>query len=256
MNNAFSIDSFSLANIIEVLVDGQTDKLRQLLMDKQKTALLNQVIYKKNEMGRTLLHKICHYGYAEVLKLLIEASENSEIIPLDFNLKDEHGDTCLSLAMSKCYWVKTETSIKHFYLQKRQKMVELLLPRTDLSTCVKPNINNPLHWCIFYGDQVNGLRIFKECPSLLLKTNQDGQSPIELLYEKQVKLGFYKDSVKLVKQLCLNLIKWIMKYLNEQGSVRKDPFHDVVTNEFFRFLLDVKEVVKKDNDAHQRDTQE
>lgn len=249
MGNSFSNESFEIANIIEILVDGQTDQLREVLKNKMKTDLLNKIIYEKDEMGRTPLHKLCHYGHANLLRVLIKASEDKVIIPLDFNLKDEQGDTCLSLAMSRCYWAESELSSKQIYYQKREEVLNLLLPLTNLTFCVKSKINNPLHWCVFYGDQVNGLKLFNERPSLILETNQHHQSPIELLFEKQIKLGFYKESVNLVKKLCLGFARWVIDFLKEPKSSNKIFSSDSITNKFFNFLLEVKDVINRADEA-------
>jgi hypothetical protein len=58
MGNNFSNKKFQIANISEALIDGKTDEIKTILDDPELRELLNQNLYKRNEVGRTILHQV------------------------------------------------------------------------------------------------------------------------------------------------------------------------------------------------------
>lgn len=58
MGNNFSNTKFQIANISEALIDGKTDEIKTILEDPDLRKLLNKNLYKRNEVGRTILHLV------------------------------------------------------------------------------------------------------------------------------------------------------------------------------------------------------
>jgi hypothetical protein len=58
MGNKFSNKKFQIANISEALIDGKTDEIKTILEDPELRKLLNDNLYKRNEVGRTILHLV------------------------------------------------------------------------------------------------------------------------------------------------------------------------------------------------------
>ena len=177
---------------------------------------------------------------------MIEASEARIISPLDFNLKDSTGDSCLSLAMSRGYYLDNELKNQKAFLKIRSDLLDLLLPRTNLSFCVKNNINTPLHWCVFNGDIECGLKIFKERPMMLMETNKAGELPFDIFFKKEVRIHFYKNSIILMKKLILGFSELILNFMEATPS-EEEKFmktSDAFVNKFYKFMKELKTVVQ------------
>lgn len=174
---------------------------------------------------------------------LISASEEGRIDQLDFNEKDANGDSCLALAMSKGYSVESETSQQKHFWHNRRRLLELLLPRTDLRNAVSNRNNSPLHWCVFNGDVRCGMEIFKRDPMMLLEKNSHGELPFDLFFKKQVRRNCYGTCIRLVRKLVVDFTDLVADFY----AADKDEEQRVMVNakdlrlkKFYQFLIELK----------------
>lgn len=147
--------------------------------------------------------------------------------------------------MSRGYWAETELKNKTGFFKKRRRIFNILLPRTSLLKNHCRYMNNPLHWCIFYGDFENGLELFEKKPMLILEVNAEGSSPIEFLFGKKIKLHFYKESIKLVKKICAQFGNLLMDFLKADDTSKFVLSSDVGQRKFYRFMEKLKKVIDK-----------
>lgn len=189
---------------------------------------------------------------------MIKASDSRIISPLDFNLKDSTGDSCLSLAMSRGYYLDNELKDQKSFLQNRSDLLDLLLPRTSLSFCVKNKINTPMHWCVFNGDIVCGMKIFNERPMMLMESNKNGELPFDLFFKKEVRLHYYKSSIILMRKLIIGFSEVILKFMNAKPSEEKNfiKSSDSMVNKFYKFMKELKEVVKTNRERQEQNCNE
>ena len=85
---------------------------------------------------------------------------------MDFKTLDNNGDSCLSLACMRGFGIENENDDVSLFLLRRKKLIEIILLRSNLDKTVLPGMNNPLHWCMYYGDVIGGSKIFNKKPSL------------------------------------------------------------------------------------------
>ena len=189
---------------------------------------------------------MCLYGQTGTVEQLIRASESRKIRGLDFNMKDIHGNTPLNLCLSRCYVFEEEMKDRSAFFKRRKDMVDLLLPRTNLSFSHQSNANNPLHWCIFYGDLANGERLFHKRPLLLQEQNELEEIPFEFLFKKKVKLSFYKTSYKLTKHLVVQFAKKILEFMEADNVDKYLESSDTTANRFYFVLDQIKKIVDEE----------
>ena len=173
------------------------------------------------------------------LRILIKEFKENDQICLDFNSKDKNGDTCLSLVTMRCYLSETETEDVETFMNKRAEMTKLILTHSDPYNLVNTGMNNPLHWCVYYGDINLGKKLFKINPGLLIQTNEIGENPFELVLNKNVKLHAYKNSFTLVKQLCLAFGELLNQFIESEQK------NENLKQPFYKFLKKIITSVKK-----------
>ncbi len=66
-------------------------------------------------------------------------------------------------------------------------MRNLLKNGADIKKSITDGKNNPLHWAIYYGDLATGMMIYDEYPLIILRKNNDGYTPLEILFQKNLK---------------------------------------------------------------------
>ena len=191
---------------------------------------------------------------------MIEASEARIISPLDFNLKDRTGDSCLSLAMSRGYYSESDLKDKKQFLRNRNQLLDLLLPRTNLSFCVKYKINNPLHWCLFNGDVESGMKIFEKQPMMLMERNYQHDFPFDIFFRKEIRRNFYEESIKLMRKLTIGFSKIILDFWDASPDQEKELSNtsDYRSKKFYKFMKELKQMVNQnlqDNDQLIKDSQ-
>jgi ankyrin repeat protein len=190
---------------------------------------------------------VCLYGRKEIIAQLVEASETRLISPLDFNLKDKTGDSCLSLAMSRGYYIESELKDKEQFLKNRNELLDLLLPRTNLAFCVKYKINNPLHWCLFNGDVVSGMKIFNQQPMMLMERNYKHDFPFDIFFRKEIRRNYFDESIKLMRKLIIGFSKIIYDFYNATPEEEKEFLNtsDYRSKKFYKFMKQLKDVVNQ-----------
>jgi ankyrin repeat protein len=189
---------------------------------------------------------------------LIEASESRLISPLDFNLKDRTGDSCLSLAMSRGYYIESELKDKEQFLKNRSELLDLLLPRTNLAFCIKYKINNPLHWCLFNGDVQCGMKIFNEQPMMLMERNYKHDFPFDIFFRKEIRRNYYEESIKLMRKLIIGFSKIIYDFYNATPTQESEFLNtsDYRSKKFYKFMKNLKDVLHQNLEANQALIQE
>lgn len=189
---------------------------------------------------------MCLYGGTEVIKQLIVASEAKLIDRLNFNLRDDTGDSCLSLAMSRGYYIEGQLKNKQAFLQNRAKLLELLIPRTNLSMCVRSKINNPLHWCLFNGDVECGMKLYKQRPMMLMEVNSNHELPFDLFFKKEIRRNFYGESVRLMRKIIVDFSEMIYNFLKAKDEEERNLMttSDPLMKKFYSFMKRLKEAIK------------
>jgi hypothetical protein len=149
--------------------------------------------------------------------------------------------------MSKAYDVESKTKDKPSYFANRYKILELLLPRTNLSQCVGKQINTPLHWCVYNGDVKCGMKLFKARPFMLMEYNFEGDLAFDLIFKKEIRREFFKESITLMRKIIIDFTALILKFLcagtAEENNLMKSC--DVGMQQFYQFMKQLKDVVKE-----------
>ena len=176
---------------------------------------------------------------------MIEKSEQYKDFTLDFEQRDINRDSCLSLAVLKGFFIN-DYVIKNPH-QNHFEFVKILVNQSKSLLNGYTNMNNPLHWCVYNGHYDAGMFLLAQNPLLIIQTNQDGESPLELIMSYKINRYTYPESRILFKGLFKQLIVFINDYLKE--GKRNDSINKNIP--FFYTFLDIilKQVdEKKKND--------
>lgn len=152
--------------------------------------------------------------------------------------------------MSKGYYVESQTKDKQAYLATREKLLELLLPRTNLAKAVEKKINNPLHWCVYNGDVKCGIKIFRTRPMMLMDYNFEGDLAFDLIFKREVRRDYFKESITLMRKIIIEFSELIYKFLGAGPTEERNLIHssDQKMAQFYQFLKNLKDVVMRNKE--------
>lgn len=162
--------------------------------------------------------------------------------------------------MSRGYYSESDLKDKKQFLRNRNQLLDLLLPRTNLSFCVKYKINNPLHWCLFNGDVESGMKIFEKQPMMLMERNYQHDFPFDIFFRKEIRRNFYEESIKLMRKLTIGFSKIILDFWDASPEQEKELSNtsDYRSKKFYKFMKELKQMVNQnlqDNDQLIKDSQ-
>ena len=142
---------------------------------------------------------VCMKGYSKFAEFLIK-----KYIEYGFSLHplDKRKDTPLLLISSHGHDHENLDNEEEYdrFLNQKFKIIEMLVENDPQAfEEIHKNKNNPLHWAIYYGDVNSGIYLFKKCPQLLLHYNDNGKTPLEIVFQKTIKKTNKLKSKQLVK---------------------------------------------------------
>lgn len=191
--------SLQIVKFFETFEDGDIDEYRALLASDFFRGRERELLSMRDINGRTPLHMVCMKGYAAFARFLVEkhVSYGLSLHPLD-----KRRDTPLLLVSSHGLDQQdlSDEAENARFLENRFCITELLV-ENDPGAFAGPPLrkNNPLHWAIYRGDVKSGLFLFQRCPKLLLRENERGKTPLEIVFEKSFRKANKKRSRRLVK---------------------------------------------------------
>ena len=249
-------DIIKNVKILEIFEDGDYDEYIKLKekMDKD-LKYMKDVLTMTNYEKRNALHMVCFKGYFNLAKDLIPLYNR---LNLDLDKLDSKGDTALNLVCSHGFDEESEIDITEMgdnvtdyidytskFLHEKNKIVNLLLHAgSNIRDSVQKGKNNPMHWCIYYGDLLTGMDIFKEFPLIILQTNGDGYTPMEILFHKSLQ----KVSKLQAKLLVKRILTIFVKSLFDEKSIKENIKNRKKSEKNGEFdQNDTKEFVFKEN---------
>lgn len=195
----------------------------------QSEGIANDVILTiRDHEQRTPLHLVCFKGHEDIFYNLLEEHKQYDV---SLDLKDKREDTPLNLVCSHCYdeaidldveddnntkelndnkdineiledkKAKVEEKLREFNQRKSDMIIKLLQEGAKIRNSTKKDKNNPLHWCVYYGNYEGGMAIFNEYPLIIFDRNEEDMIPLEILLQKALMKPFKKDAKKLVKDI-------------------------------------------------------
>ena len=137
------------------------------------------------------------------MSLLLNYLEQENLDWVNLNTKDKNGDTCLSLACLQGYSNQNELeSNSKIIMENRYKIVKMLIPKVDLNNSTHNDMNNPLQWCMFYGDIKSGKALFQARPRFIEETNGVKETLFDMFVSKRICLNRFEESYELTHFLC------------------------------------------------------
>jgi ankyrin repeat protein len=203
--------------LFEAFEEGKIDDFTAITNKMQFTD--EEILLKRDLDERTALHLVCKKGKIDFFNFLLPMYKK---IPNSLDLIDEKGDTPLNLACSHGFDtqpnfdakdVKEAKSIIENFLAVKGAMIrQLLTPdesgiKADIRKSFLPKKNTPLHWAVYYGDLSGGMTIYEEYPLSIFFQNNFNETPLELVFQKNLKRGFKIRSQLLAKQIIDNFVK-------------------------------------------------
>ena len=164
-------------------------------------------------------------GYPEFAEFLIR-----KYIEYGFSLHplDKRNDTPLLLISSHGHDYEDLENEEEYdrFLEQKFKIIELLIENDPEAFEKLPKKkNNPLHWAIYYGDVNSGIYIFKKCPQLLLHQNNNGKTPLEIVFQKTIK----KTNKVKSKQLVKCIVEEFLHAMFVEDEIAEEPaMQDVI----------------------------
>ena len=151
------------------------------------------------------------------MEILLKFLERQNLDWVDLDTKDKNGDTCLNLACLQGYATENELEENsHMVMQNRLKIVKMLISKVDLSKTTHSDMNNPLQWCMFFGDVESGKILFQARPAFLEEQNGVGETLFDMFVSKRVCLFRYAASIELTHFLCRRFCQNLEKFI--QGN--------------------------------------
>lgn len=194
-----SMKSLQEIKFFETFEDGDLEEYRSLLSQEFFSGREEDLLQLTDNNGRSPLHMVCMKGYAKFAEYLIR-----KYVEYGFSLNplDKRKDSPLLLVSSHGHdneELETEEAYDRF-LENRFAIIEMLVENDpDIFEYVPRHKNNPLHWAIYYGDVSSGIYLFKKCPKMLLLKNENGRTPLEIIFQNSIKKNIRKRSQQLVK---------------------------------------------------------
>jgi ankyrin repeat protein len=252
----------AVLSIFETFEEG---KLNEFIDLKTKCNIAdNEIIIKKDIDQRTGLHLVCKKGNLEFFEYLLPFYKSN---PGSIDFLDEKQDTALSLASSHGYSKEldleasendseqNDIEIENFLAIKGSMIKQLLTPdkngvKADIRKSFIPKKNSPLHWAFYYGNYEGGMAIYNEYPLSILFKNNDKETPLEIIFQKNLKKQFKNRSKLLAKHILENFVKALFdgdtKFIFKNASDKeKKKFQDIVSHKVSKLSSDVQTVINK-----------
>lgn len=153
--------------------------------------------------------------------MLVNYLESNGLDWLPYNAKDNNGDTCLSLVCLRGFNNESDLEKRpEEVMANRLKIVTLFISRVDLARTVLGDMNNPLQWCMFYGDVDSGKMLFRARPAFLEEENGVQETLFDMFAKKRIKLYRFTKSLRLVESLCSDFSANIKRFCTsgEEGD--------------------------------------
>jgi hypothetical protein len=190
-------------------------------------------------------------GKAETLSTLVNFHTNEPGLELDFNLKDNNGDTPLTLLCMKGFSKHEELAEKSEICKKRASMVEQVLPLMQRESLLQKHRNTSLHWCVYNGDLISGVQVFRKMPELFMEKNMFDETPLDIFILKKVRNYNFSNSITLMQHLCTNFGKILTQFIQNHhraDNILTDPQYKIL-NELSENLSKTREIDQFSNDS-------